>query len=125
MKKLTIILIAFCLIQTLNGQTNIGQSVRVVKPYKPTVSDAYKISILPTINDTIKIKAFFDYLLNPEQHTTGLSLKSIKVSEISKEPESLLTNSYLKIGGGNYFTPMAELYLNNLRSQRRDRKSVV
>ena len=118
MKKITIILIAFCLFQAVSGQTNIGQAVRVVKPYKPTVSDAFKLSILPAINDTIKIKAFFDYLLNPEQHATGLTLKSIRASELSKEPESLLNNSYLKIGGGNYNTPMAELYLNNLRSKK-------
>jgi len=118
MKKLTLIVIAFCLFQTITAQTNIGQAVRVVKPYKPTVSDAFKLSILPTIKDTIKLQAFFDYLLMPEQHPTGLSLKKIKASEISREPESSLNNSYLKLGGGNYNTPMAELYLNSLRSQR-------
>ncbi|MFC2096787.1 hypothetical protein ACFLSI_00490 [Bacteroidota bacterium] len=118
MKKLVLFVFSLFLIQAVWGQTNIGQHVKVIKPYTPTVSEAFKISILPKINDTIQVKAFFDYLLNPLQQETGLTLKSIKPSEISKEPLSHLNNAYVKVGGGNYLTPMAELYINNLRSQK-------
>lgn len=118
LKKSILLIIAVLFVHSLYAQKNIGQSVKVVKPYKPTISDAFKLNILPKINDTISVTAFFDYLLKPLQHETKLALKPIKASEISKEPLSLLNNSYIKAGVGNYKTPMAELYLNNLRSQK-------
>jgi hypothetical protein len=33
-----------------------GGSITVVKPYDPTISDAFKIKSVPTVNDTTKIK---------------------------------------------------------------------
>jgi hypothetical protein len=94
-----------------------NQEVRVVKPYEPVISDAFKISELPKIVDTIKVDARFEYEITPVQHATGFTPTPIKAARLISEPLSKLYYGYAKAGFGSYLSPMAEVYLGSKRSE--------
>ena len=123
---------------------NIGtEVVNVVKPYTPTISDAFKISEAPSLEDegntkkeTIKYSIFSFPVASTFTPSKG------KAEGVEKEKQKHLFKNYATFGGGNYGTLNAELFvtedLNNnnyvggmfrhLSSQggiKKDRKSVV
>ncbi|HBX50406.1 MAG: hypothetical protein A2275_18075 [Bacteroidetes bacterium RIFOXYA12_FULL_35_11] len=94
------------------------QDVEVIRAYTPTISDAFKLSELPLIKDSVTIESKFQYAIETKQLPTDFQIDPIKPATMLGEPLSRLYNSYAKIGFGNYVTPMAELYINNLRSKK-------
>ena len=65
--KMSLLTLGIFAISVLNAQNNLNQEVSVVKPYEPTVGDAYKINQMPNILDTNKMTIQFDYKLFPKQ----------------------------------------------------------
>jgi len=116
LRNLLIIVFALFLPAMANSQ-DIKKDVRVVKPYKPSVSDANKINILPEINDTTTFRPSFNYSIIPVKLNTGYELRPITAARMVAEPISKLYKSYLKLGYGNYSTPLLELDISNLRSK--------
>jgi hypothetical protein len=99
-------------------QDNLTKNVEVVKPYVPVVSDALKINSLPVFNDTVIIKPQFDYKILPLLYTTNYQLAKINPAKMVSMPLTKLYNTYIKLGFGNYSTPLAEIYVNSLRSKK-------
>jgi hypothetical protein len=99
------------------AQETIDKEVVVVKPYKPVLSDAHKISLLPEIIDTATIKPTFVYKITPRQYETEYEVKKIKAATLGAESIEKLYKSYLSLGVGNYFVPNIELNINSLRSR--------
>jgi hypothetical protein len=104
-------------ITSVVAQTQIKKEVEVVKPYEPVVSDANKINTLPKINDSVVIKPVFQYNIVPTMITTEYQVTPINAAKMVSMPLTKLYNTYLKLGFGNYTTPMAEVYINSLRSK--------
>ncbi len=113
--KVMAILCGFC---HLSAQ-QINREVVVVKPYEPTLSDAYKISTLPKIYDSASVKPSFHYSILPVRTDAPFDLKPIKAARMVGTPLEKLYNSYIRLGIGNYFTPVAEYNINSLRSKDR------
>jgi len=103
----------------VRAQEGLDKEIIVVQPYKPALSDAYKINVLPTISDTISIRPDFDYSILPKKIETGFEVRPIKAAKLVGEPLTKLYKSYLKLGVGNYLAPLAELNVNSLRSKNR------
>jgi hypothetical protein len=99
------------------AQESIDKEVVVIKPYKPVLSDANKINILPEINDTASIKPTFVYKITPKKYETEYEVKKIKAATLGAESIGKLYKSYLSLGVGNYFVPDIELNINSLRSR--------
>jgi len=99
-------------------QTPIKKEVEVVKPYEPVVSDANKINILPKINDTVTIKPTVQYSIVPTMINTEYQVNPINAAKMLGMPLTNLYHSYVKLGFGNYTTPLAEVYVNSLRSKK-------
>jgi hypothetical protein len=95
----------------------INREVVVVKPYEPTLSDAYKISPLPKIEDSAKVAPSFNYSILPVRIDAPFVLKPINAAKMIGTPLEKLYNSYIKLGIGNYVTPVAEYNINSLRSK--------
>lgn len=113
------LLSAFLLLNTLVfSQTPIKKEVEVVKPYEPTVSDANKISILPQVKDSVIIRPSFNYNIVPMMVSTEYNVPSINAAKMLAMPIPKLYKSYLKLGYGNYTSPLAEVYINSLRSKK-------
>ena len=90
--------------------------IKVIAPYEPTISDAYKINFNPKIEDTLEVDIQFSYLINPMQIPTQFQLEPITAARMRGEPLAKLYNGLVKAGLGNYSTPYLEAFYNTLRS---------
>lgn len=103
--------------QMVLAQLGTSQEVKVVKPYEPIISDAFKISELPRINDTLEIVPSFEYDINAKKYKTEFSPKTIKPAKLINEPLSKLYYTYLRLGFGSHYTPLAEIMAGSKRSE--------
>lgn len=103
-----------------NAQTDssvYNERVVVTSRYKPIVEEMPKINVAPTITDTVStISKSFTYDISTRRLTALYEPSRIKAARIIGEPATRLYSSYIKLGGGNYWSPLAELYYNSLRS---------
>jgi hypothetical protein len=111
-----LILVIITLTFSVNAQ-DIKKEVYVESSYKPEVADADKISNLPVIKDTLSFISPAEYKVLPSHLKTEYDLKPIKPATMVGTPLDKLYNSYLKLGIGNYATPLAEFSIHNLRSK--------
>ena len=100
MKNILVITTIFiCTLLTFNkvaiSQTKLNDNVIVVKPYDPTVGDAYKINLLPEINDTSGVKNIFNYKVYPTQLPVDFQVLPIQPAKMVGEPISKLYSTYL------------------------------
>jgi hypothetical protein len=90
--------------------------VRVIAPYEPTISDAFKINFNPKIEDTIQANLNFDYSITPQQIPVRFNMEPLSPARMRGEPLAKLYKGYAKAGLGSYVTPYAEAFYNTLRS---------
>ena len=101
----------------LYSQDPIKKEVKVVKPYEPSLSDAFKITHLPILDDTLHFTPEYNYTITPRSFSPEYNLRPIRPAKLMGETLPKLYNSMLKLGFGNYWTPYGELSINNLRSK--------
>jgi len=99
------------------AQETIDKEIVVVKPYQPSLSDAFKVNVLPAVSDSISIRPDFDYTIEPRKYETGFQVNPIKPANLVGAPLKKLYKSYLRLGFGNYLVPLGELHVNSLRSR--------
>ena len=104
---------------SLYAQEEIRKEIVVVKPYQPSLSDAFKINVQPQISDSIPIHPSFDYSIHPKKFETRFQVRPINAARMVGTPLTKLYKSYLKLGFGNYLAPLAELNINSLRDKTR------
>jgi hypothetical protein len=92
--------------------------VNVVKPYKPTISDAFKIKEIPSLNDstTIKKKEIKYNIFSIPVASTFTPAKG-KAATVDKEKAVKLYDNYASLGVGTYTTILGEVYLNHAISR--------
>lgn len=119
--KITILIAAvkFCFFPfTAFAQDDkLSKEVQVVRPYEPSISDAFKINLMPRIEDTIKVDPKFTYTLALRPVTTEFPVSPIPAAKMVSEPLLPVYNGFVKFGFGNYSSPLAELYYANERSK--------
>ncbi|MEY8847537.1 TonB-dependent receptor [Psychroserpens sp. XS_ASV72] len=88
--------------------------VNVIKPYTPTISDAFKIKETPTINDstTGKKKEIKYNIFSIPVASTFTPAKG-KAASVDKEKPVKLYDNYASLGVGTYTTILGEIYLNH------------
>ncbi len=99
-------------------EVNDTEEVTVVAPYEPSVSDAFKINVSPKIPDEKLEKPEFEYNIQPKTIQSPVSLEPIKPAKIMGESVTKLYKNYARVGLGNYWTPLIEMYANKLRSKK-------
>jgi hypothetical protein len=113
----------FSLILLGNNINSYGQDdklikeVQVVRPYEPSISDAFKINLLPKIDDTLKLSPNLTYNIFQRPITTNFTTTPITSARMLIEPLNDLYNTYVKLGMGNNTSPIFEVYYNNGRSK--------
>ncbi|MFP4557123.1 MAG: hypothetical protein ACLFNU_09650 [Bacteroidales bacterium] len=95
----------------------LSKEVQVVRPYEPTISDAFKLNQLPLVKDTARIVPTFAYNLTARPVKLDLPVKPIPAARMVAEPLSRVSKGYVKAGFGNYVSPLAEVYFANERSE--------
>lgn len=96
-----------------------NESVTVTGTYRPEIGEFNKINVAPQISDTsTAMRHKFTYDVNTRRLTSLYSPTRIKAAKIIGEPTTRLYNNYLRLGFGNYWSPMAEFYYNSTRSKK-------
>ena len=92
---------------------NIGtEVVNVVKPYTPTISDAFKVKETPTLDDddTSK-KENIQYTIFSFPVASTFAPSKGKAANVDKSAEEKIYSNYLTLGAGNFGTINAELFV--------------
>lgn len=114
---LTLIVLAF-LLPGLRAQEGLNKEVNVVRPYSPTIGDAFKTRFIPRLDDSIQAPIHFEYFIQPARINPLLRIKDLDASDYRPLPPGDLKPSQITVGFGNYWTPMGKLSLNTLRNQK-------
>lgn len=88
--------------------------VNVVKPYTPTISDAFKVKEIPKLDDstnTSKKNVKYNIFSIPVAST--FTPAKGKAATVDKEKEQKLYDNYASAGFGSYTTVLGEVYLNH------------
>jgi hypothetical protein len=110
----TIIALFFVsLIAAQKKDENIGtEVVNVVKPYTPTISDAFKVKETPSLNDTeTDKKEEIKYSIFSFPVASTFAPAKGKAAGVEKTAQERIFKNYATIGLGNYLTALAELYV--------------
>lgn len=93
---------------------NIGtEVVNVVKPYTPTISDAFKVKEVPVIiNEENAKKETVNYSILPFPVASIFAPSKGSAQGVDKAKQDRLFKNYATLGIGNYGTLNAELYVN-------------
>jgi hypothetical protein len=96
-----------------NKQENIGtEVVNVVKPYAPTISDAYKVKEVPVItNEENAKKESVKYSILPFPVASTFLPSKGNAEGVEKAKQVRLFKNYATLGVGNYGALNAELYV--------------
>ncbi len=88
--------------------------VNVIKPYTPTISDAFKIKETPSLNDstTTKKKEIQYNIFSIPVASTFTPAKG-KAANVDKAKPVKLYDNYASLGFGTYTTILGEVYLNH------------
>ncbi len=85
--------------------------------YRPEVEQTEKLSVMPEFSDTTNVKPEINYSVLPSRLKTTYNIKPIKPAKLVGSPLDELYRSQIRLGLGNYTTPLAEFNINNLRSK--------
>jgi hypothetical protein len=92
---------------------NIGtEVVNVVKPYTPTISDAFKVSDAPLLDDADNAKKeVIKYSIFSFPVASTFTPSKGKAESVEKEKQARLFNNYATFGVGNYGKINGELFV--------------
>ena len=110
-----IILLCLCF-PILKGQAqdNPTEEIEVLKPYQPILADAYKLRISPTQPTKEDISLDYEYTVPAQLKTVSYlppDLKPVSYTD-QKDLEKIYKLGYLKMGFGNYMTPLVHAGIN-------------
>lgn len=87
------------------------ETVTVVKPYSPTVSDAFKIKSTPNWNDSIVLqKKKIEYSIFSVPVASTFTPAKAKAAKVEKLQPPILYNSYASVGLGNFNNALVDFY---------------
>ncbi|WP_291286194.1 TonB-dependent receptor [Flavobacterium sp.] len=114
--KIIILLVLFVVQLSFSQKKNetIGtETVNVVKPYSPTISDAFKVKETPSLDDTgNQPKETIKYSILSVPVASTFTPSKGKAEGVEKSKKEKLFNNYATLGVGNYGTLNAELFVN-------------
>jgi len=93
--------------------TVITQEVEVVKSFRPTISDANKISSMPRIEDTQHEKPNFTYSIFSQPVYNAFSVNTLKAATYASESKEEEGFGLVRAGAGNYNRPYGEIFFNS------------
>jgi hypothetical protein len=88
--------------------------INVIKPYTPTISDAFKLKEQPNLNDdAVNEKKQIDYSIFSFPVASTFTPAKGKAAVIDKAKKELLYDNYAHLGLGTNTTILGEVYLNH------------
>ncbi|MAP54583.1 TonB-dependent receptor [Altibacter sp.] len=95
-------------------EDNLGtEVVNIVKPYTPTISDAFKVKETPVLNDSVTTqKKEVVYTIFSVPVASTFTPAKGKATTVEKAKPIKLYDNYATLGFGNYTSILGELYSN-------------
>jgi protein-disulfide isomerase len=122
MKKTIIYILAILFSVSLNAQKKeegaVKREINIYNPFKPSLPDVVKKSFLPDMTDTAKVRPDFKYDVRTYPFSPPYTVSPIKAASLLPDALPKLYNSYIKIGMGNFLSPLGELSITNQRSKK-------
>lgn len=125
MKKIFLIFITlfsitlFAQEEVVRDTLNTGE-INVVKPYTPTISDAFKIKENPTLDNTDIPKDSVNYTINSVPVASTFTPAKGKAKGLEKEKMDKIYANYVSVGFGNNTTPFLEAYIHSSSTRYND-----
>ncbi len=89
------------------------ETVTIVKPYSPTISDAFKVKETPTLNDSVTTtKKNIDYKIFSVPVASTFTPSKGKATTVEKAKPIKLYDNYATFGLGNYTSILGEFFSN-------------
>ena len=98
--------------------TFLTQEVEVVKSFRPTISDANKISDMPKQDQTEHQKPTFNYRHISQPIFNTVSVNTLKAAAIEESRNSETGYGLVRAGIGNYNKPYGEFFFDHLNSKK-------
>jgi hypothetical protein len=90
-----------------------SEMVEVVKPYTPTVSDAFKIKETPKISDSVNLqKRPVQYSIFSVPVASTFTPAKGRATTVERQRPPKLYDNYITLGFGTYTSALAEFYSN-------------
>lgn len=90
-----------------------SETVVVVKPYTPSVNDAFKVREIPTITDTVSLeKKPVDYSIFSVPVASTFTPAKGRAADLERTAPPKVYDNYATLGFGNYTSILAEFYSN-------------
>ena len=121
-KQIIILAVAFSAALTAAAQSGEGynESVVVKGSYRPTIEQQSKLTFPAVVSDSLgRLEHDFSYSISPSRLKALYEPSRIKAARIIGEPATKLYNNYLRLGFGNYWTPLADLYWSSTRDKKK------
>lgn len=99
-----------------NEDESIRRTVTLYNPYQPTLQEAAKRPLLPSVTDTATVDIQFSYDFTPGSFVPVYEVSPIKSAILTPEPLPELQNGYVSMGLGTPLSPFLELSISNGRS---------
>ncbi len=120
MKQLYKIFSVFILIAAISSgvaiaqtdSTKLNQSVEVMKAYRPSISNAHKVNLMPVIEDTTRFSPEFKYAIDSQPVNSSFAASAIKPADVNKLAYKNPGLGYLKLGAGTSNSIYGEFFLN-------------
>jgi len=118
LEKGTLILLSIFLFSSIiasaQDKNDLGtEVVNIVKPYTPTISDAFKVKETPILNDSISTaKKKLSYSIFSVPVASTFTPAKGKAENVKKVKPVKLFDNYATLGFGNYTSILGELYSN-------------
>jgi outer membrane cobalamin receptor len=88
------------------------EEIEVVRPYKPVLADAVKIRRNPDMNTVAAFKPVLTYNIIDKKLDLNTNIKELQAQKMADEQPVILSNNYVKAGGGNFNTAIGEIYIS-------------
>ncbi len=104
--------------QPADAQEGMTKEVSVVRPYSPTIANAFKSRFMPKLDDSVQAPTHFEYFIQPARINPQLRIRELEASDFSAGGKEDLKHSSVSLGFGNYWTPMGKLSIHTLRNPK-------
>jgi outer membrane cobalamin receptor len=88
------------------------EEIEVVRPYKPVLADAVKLRRNPDMNTVAAFKPVLTYNIIDKKLDLNTNIKELQAQKMADEQPVILSNNYVKAGGGNFNTALGEIYIS-------------
>ncbi|TPV35539.1 TonB-dependent receptor [Paucihalobacter ruber] len=121
MQKQLIIILILCVLSHLNviaqertKDTIDPQSVNVVRPYQPTISDAFKLKAVPVLDQdgNLKKQEVRYNIFSIPVASTFTPAKG-RAAEVDRKKAEKLYDNYASLGVGSYTSILGEVFINH------------